>query len=395
MPVARKLFYRILVAVFALLLIVVVLAFMILPSYFAKKLNQRMGVQSLPVSSAVGALHQELFIVDLHADPLLWHRDLTQRANHGHIDLPRLREGNVALQVFGVVTKVPSTLSYERNDDRSDLILPLAITQRWPIATWSSLKERALYQAGKLQELAGAAPARLVVIATKKELIDFVERRKQQPGLVAGLLAMEGMHALEGKLENLEIFYQAGFRMMAPAHFFDNELGGSAHGVNKGGLTDFGRRAIKRMEALGMIVDIAHASPRTIDDILSMATKPVVSSHTGVKGTCAGNRNLSDEHLRGIARTGGVVGIGLWDGAVCATEVRATARAMHYAADLVGIDHVGLGSDFDGAITAPIAANEMAQLTAALLAEGFSGEDIHKVMGGNVLRLMLEVLPPE
>jgi microsomal dipeptidase-like Zn-dependent dipeptidase len=289
--------------------------------------------------------------------------------------------------------KVPRTLSYESNDDRSDLITPLAIVQRWPPTTWSSLKERALYQARKLHQLAESLQGKLVVIETRRDLTDFIERRKQRPDVVGGLLAMEGMHPLEGKLENLEEFYRAGFRMMAPVHFFDNDLGGSAHGIKKGGLTDFGRQALKRMEESGIVVDVAHASPKMIDDILALANKPVVCSHTGVKGTCAGNRNLSDKHLRGIARTGGVVGIGLWAGAVCANDVRATARAMRYTANSIGVDHVALGSDFDGAITAPIDAGEMAQVTAALLEEGFSEDEIFKIMGGNVLRLLLAVLP--
>src|SRR5439155_6407805 len=101
----------------------------------------------------------------------------------------------------------------------------------------------------------------------------------------------------------------AGFRMMSPAHFFDNEFGGSAHGVSKGGLTGRGREMIARMEARSMLVDVSHASIETIDDVLSLASRPVVASHTGVSGTCDSVRNLSDDHLRGIAATGGVIGI--------------------------------------------------------------------------------------
>lgn len=394
MPATRRLFYRILIAILAFVFILTVLVITILPTYVDQRLNQRSAVRPLAVPAAAVELHRKLFVADLHADPLLWSRDLTKRATYGHIDLPRLRAGNFALQVFGVATRVPRTLSYENNDDRSDLITPLAIIQRWPPATWNSLKERALFQARKLHQFAESSQGDLVVIETRKDLADFIEKRKQQPDLVAGLLGMEGMHPLEGKLENLEVFYRAGFRMMAPVHFFDNALGGSAHGMKKGGLTEFGRQALKRMEELGIVVDVAHASPKMIDDVLALATKPVVCSHTGVKGTCAGNRNLSDMHVRGIARTGGVVGIGLWQGAVCATDVRATARAMRYTANLIGVDHVALGSDFDGAITAPIDAGEMAQVTAALLEEGFSEDEIFKIMGGNVLRLMLAVLPP-
>jgi len=394
MVAARKQWYGVLAAIVICLVFALCLLFTVVPTFIDKKFNRRLAVAPEPVPRAAQALHARLFIADLHADPLLWNRDLTVRTDHGHIDLPRLQEGNIALQVFGVVTKVPRTLSYDRNDDRSDLITPLAMAQRWPMATWSSLPARALYQARKLSHFAQAAQGQLVIIRTAKDLSEFIVQRKQHPELVAGLLAMEGLHALEGRLENLEVFFQAGFRMMAPAHFFDNEIGGSAHGMHKGGLTDLGRRAIARMEEMGVIVDVAHAAPQTIDDILARAHKPVISSHTGVQGTCPGNRNLSDAHLRGIARTGGVVGIGLWEGAVCGPEVRATARAMRYAADLIGVEHDALGSDFDGAITAPIAANEMAQVTAALMEEGFSEAEIAKIMGGNVLRVLLAALPP-
>ena len=102
--------------------------------------------------------------------------------------------------------------------------------------------------------------------------------------MTAGLLAIEGAHALDGDPANVDVVADAGFRMMSPSHFFDNEFGGSAHGVAKAGLTAAGREMVRRMEARGMIVDLAHASAATIDDVLAMATRPVVASHTGVRG---------------------------------------------------------------------------------------------------------------
>ena len=181
--------------------------------------------------------------------------------------------------------------------------------------------------------------------------------------------------------------------MMAPTHFFDNDIGGSAHGVAKGGLTDKGREMIRRMEAKKMIVDVAHASPRTIDDVLAIATRPVVVSHTGVKGTCDNTRNLSDDQLKAIAQTGGVIGIGFWDTAVCGTDAKAIAKALRYTADLVGVDHVALGSDNDGAVTAPFDITGVVEITDALMQEGFNDEDIAKIMGGNTLRVLKELLP--
>jgi microsomal dipeptidase-like Zn-dependent dipeptidase len=119
----------------------------------------------------------------------------------------------------------------------------------------------------------------------------------------------------------------------------------------------------------------------------------VVVSHTGVKGTCDNTRNLSDEQLKGIARTGGVIGIGFWDTAVCGNDAKAIARAIRYTANVIGVDHVALGSDNDGAVTVPFDISGVVQITDALLEEGFSDEEIGKIMGRNALRLLIENLP--
>ena len=173
----------------------------------------------------------------------------------------------------------------------------------------------------------------------------------------------------------------------------DNAFGGSAHGVDKGGLTAKGREMIERMDAAGMVVDVAHASAATIDDVLAVATRPIVASHTGVRGTADNARNLSDAHLRGIAASGGVIGIGFWDTATGGTDVASIIRAIAYAVDVAGSDHVGLGSDFDGAVTVPIDAAGLVQLTDGLLAHGFDDETVGKVMGRNALRVLEDVLP--
>ena len=142
-----------------------------------------------------------------------------------------------------------------------------------------------------------------------------------------------------------------------------------------------------------MLVDVAHASEQTLKDVLASATRPVVVSHTGVKGTCDNARNLSDEEVRGVAATGGVVGVGFWEAATCGTDARSVARAARYVARLVGVDHVALGSDFDGAVAEPFDASGLVQVTDALLAEGFAEDEVRLIMGGNVLRVLSETLP--
>ncbi len=344
-------------------------------------------------SEKARALHQKLFVADLHADSLLWKRNLLERGARGHVDVPRLIEGNVALQAFTVVTKTPRGMNIESNDADTDNITLLAIASGWPMATWSSLKERALYQAGKLRETAAASGGKLTLIETARDLSNYLERRKREPHITAGLLGVEGAHALDGDVANIDALFDAGFRMMSPTHFFDNEIGGSSSGAKKIGLTNAGKELIKRMEAKGMIVDLAHASAQTIEDVLAVSTRPVLVSHTGVKATCDNNRNISDEQVIKIARTGGIIGIGYWPTATCGANAQAIARAIKHVAHLVGAEHVALGSDFDGAVTAPFDTTGLVQITDELLKEGFTEDEMRLIMGGNVLRLLSDNLP--
>lgn len=143
-----------------------------------------------------------------------------------------------------------------------------------------------------------------------------------------------------------------------------------------------------------MIVDIAHCSHACVADILTMARRPVVSSHGGVQATCGVNRNLSDDEIRGVAATGGVIGIGYWDAAVCDTSPTSVAKAMKHVRDLVGIDHVALGSDYDGATTVRFDTSKLVQVTQALIDAGFTDDEIRAAMGGNAIRVIRAGLVP-
>ena len=386
---------KILIALAAILLLLIGGFFFVLPAQLEKRLNVSLNPPPYLASERAVELHKKLLVADLHADSLLWDRDLLDRATRGHVDVPRLIEGNVALQSFTIVSKTPYVwkMNIERNDDSTDNITILAIAQRWPTATWNSLTQRALYQAKRLQDTAARSGGKFTLIRTSAELSSYLDRRITEPRITAGFLGIEGAQALDGNLDNIDVLFEAGFRMMSPSHFFDTDIGGSAHGVEKGGLTDKGKDMIRQMEARRMVVDVAHSSAKTIDDVLAISTRPVFVSHSGVKGTCDNQRNLSDEHLKGIARTGGVIGIGFWDTAVCGTDAKAIAKAIRYTANLIGVDHVGLGSDFDGAVATPFDTTGLVQITDALLAEGFTDEEIGKIMGRNVLRLLIQSLP--
>jgi len=209
------------------------------------------------------------------------------------------------------------------------------------------------------------------------------------------MIGIEGLYALGIGPEQLIPPFAPEVRMIGLAHFFDNDYAGSAHGVAKGGLTELGRRMFARMEELGIIADLAHLSPAAIDDVLAIATRPVVVSHGGVKGTCPNARTLSDAHLRGIARTGGVVGIGYWKEAVCGTAPRDVARAIRYAVDLIGDEHVALGSDYDGGTTVSFDTSQLAVLTQAMLDEGVADASVRRVLGENALRVLAATLPSE
>jgi membrane dipeptidase len=185
-----------------------------------------------PVSPVASALHRRLFVADLHADQLLWGRDPLARVARGHVDVPRLQEGHVALQVFSVVTKTPRGMNYDQNTGETDNVLLLALAQRWPRATWTSLRARAVYQADQLRDAALRSANTLTLITTREEMAAFVERRAGDPAQLSALLAIEGLHALDGTLESVDTLYAAGFRMMGLAHFFDNEVAASAHGAH-------------------------------------------------------------------------------------------------------------------------------------------------------------------
>ena len=377
----------------ALLLAAAAVFFLVLPAEVERHYNRVLPVPGRSPSARALDLHRRLRIVDLHADSLFWGRDLLVRSDRGQADVPRLIEGNVAVQGFTAVTQVPRSQNNLRNDADSDLVGWLFFAQLRPPRTWGSRLERALDQARRLRDAAARSRGRLVVLETAADLDAYLARRERDPDLVAGFLGAEGAQALDGDVSNLERIRSAGFRMIGLAHFFDNAFAGSAHGVAKGGLTPRGRDLVARMQQRGMLVDLAHSSPRTIRDVLAVARRPVVSSHGGVKGTCDNPRNLDDEEVRGIARTGGVVGIGHWEMAVCGNDAPSVARAVRYAVGLAGADHVALGSDFDGAVTTPFDASGLARLTDALLEAGLSVEEVRAVMGESALRVLKQTLP--
>ena len=344
-------------------------------------------------SGRAQALHDTLMVADLHNDLLLWGRDPLTRHDRGHTDVPRLRAGGVGLQVFAAVTQVPWGRSYAGTDaDALDQIPFLAAAQRWPVRTWTSRFERARYQARKLRR-AAARDGALFLLRTRADLDALLARRREAPSAMGALLAVEGLHALEGNVANVDTLVDDGYRMMSLTHLHDNALGGASTGLVNGGLTDFGAAVVDRLAARDVTIDLAHASEALIDDVLARTDGPVVVSHTGVRATCDSPRNLSDRHVEAIAAREGVIGVGLWETAVCGTGPAAVATAMRHVADRVGVEHVALGTDFDGTVSVPFDATGLPLLTEALLDEGFSAQDIEQIMGENAVRVLRQRLP--
>ena len=348
-----------------------------------------------PVSERARAMHDDLYVADLHTDSLLWRRDIARRQTRGHADLPRLREGGVELQVFSAVTQSPRGQNFAGNaSDAPDQITLLAVAQLWPMRTWGSVYERAAYQAQRLQKAEARAANNLVIARTAADL-------DQPDGTLVGILLTEGSHPLEGELENVQRLYDEGYRAMGLQHFFDNRLGGSLHGAEKGGLTAFGREAVAEMWRLRIAVDLAHSSEAVVRDVLAMNAEnqggggAVFISHGGVRGGCAvtDQRNLPDDLLLELARQGGIIGIGYFEGAICDITPDGIAGAIIDAVELVGVDAVALGSDFDGTVTTTLDTSELAAITDALLRRGVSESDIRAVMGGNARKFFERSLP--
>jgi len=320
------------------------------------------------------ALHDRWPAIDLHADTLMWGRwfgydllvrhepPLPRKALLGHVDLPRMREGGVGGQFFGLVS-LP-VLGKVRG-------LARAIDEQIDVldATLGRTREIRLCHTGREIEAA------------------------RSEGAVAAMLGIEGAHALEGDLDNLDRFARRGLRYLGLLHFSANEAGFPAYGrgARDEGLTSWGRDLVARCEAKNVIVDLAHINKRGFMDACSMSTKPLIVSHTGILGAFKHWRNIDDEQLRAVADRGGCVGVIFCPRYLGADGLAPVVKHLKHIIDVVGEDVPALGSDWDGFI---VPTRELADptglplLTAALLKDGIKEETIAKILRKNVLRVL-------
>lgn len=360
-----------------------------------------------PVDAAAKAVHERLIVADMHADTLLAARDPVRATNYGQLDLPRLRAGHVGIQVFSIVTNMPLCLGHEHCGRSPNLVALLAAMQRWPVRTWASDKERALHQALKLRRIA-ADPADGLVLLKDADTLAGLLAEPNTGRRIGAVLAVEGGQAAGSDVAGVDELADAGVRMFGLTHFFDNAVAGSAHGIARGGITIFGQQVVDRALASGMIIDLAHASPASINDFLDhWPGAPFVVSHTGLRSVCNDQRNLTDEQVHSVVRAEGLIGIGAWNVALCLARsasadafvdqmVRSIERAITLAGDEHpgrGQEYVALGSDFDGWVSVGFDASGWPLLTQGLLRAGLTEGQVARVMGGNVCRLLLRALP--
>jgi membrane dipeptidase len=341
--------------------------------------------------------HHGMFIADMHADTFTFVDSFMQRKDFAHLDFERAREGGFSLLTMAIATEVPLAMVRRKPEGverGGNLIKFGAVTGFEPIANWHSNYQRGNWVIDNVQRTVSNNPDQLVLVTHREDLTTLLtEHAAGNNNRIGMLLAVEGAHVLEGNLKNLDNLYSRGIRMLSLTHAFDNEYGGASEGVEQYGLTPAGQELLTHLQELGIIIDIAHASPTLVNDLLDKAQSPVVYSHGGIQGMCDIDRNLPETALQKIKANGGLVAIGFWDRVLCGDSAADVAASMRYVADKIGTEHVALGSDFDGGVKTVFDATGLPLLTDALFDAGFSDLEIRQIMGENYTKLLLTSLP--
>ncbi len=329
-------------------------------------------------SDTAQAIHAEHPPIDLHADTLMWSRwtgyDLHKQhepplpfaAWGGHVDLPRMREGGMSAQFFGLVS------------------LPLSDRARG--------MARVIHeQIDALEHQISKRPGALRLVRTAAELAHATAA-----GELSALLGIEGAHALEGNLDNVAAFARRGVRYLGLLHFTANEAGFPAFGKGRrddAGLTAWGLELVEACESNDVFVDLSHLNKQGFLDACRVARKPPIVSHTGVLGAFEHWRNIDDVQLRAVADKGGVVGVIFCPRYVGGDGLEPVVKHLKHVVDVVGEDAAALGSDWDGFIVPTRELKDprgLPLLTDAMLAAGFSRSSIGKILHGNVMRVLRE-----
>lgn len=345
-----------------------------------------------PASPKALEMHRNMVVADLHADSLMWRRNLLKRSDIGHFDFPRMQDGGGAVQGFLVVTEAPKVTIGGNISDKSDRLTALGIFDQWPLQAIMDQTERALYIGGKLEAFTHRSNGAIKQVRTSAELQSVLDQRAAGKDVRAVYLGLEGADGTKYQLENIGRLYRAGFRMSELCHYTDTLFAGSSSGVSQAGLSALGKEAVQQMNRLGMLVDLAHASPQTITDVLKLAKKAPLITHTGSHSCHHDPKCIPDEILIEVVQRGGVVGLGFVSDYVGGQDFHSIIHALEHMMKILGPKGVALGSGYC-ALPQPIAVDSMPRITEELLKHGYSEQDIRDVMGGNVVRYLLENLP--
>jgi len=346
----------------------------------------------IALTPAAAALHRELRVADLHCDALLWTRDLTRRSNWGHLDFPRMLEGNCAVQHFLTVTEIPRQINGDNLTDVSDRLTMLGIIEQWPLAAVTDQTERALYLGAKLKRYCASTAGGVRFVETAAQLSRALDDRRADRKVRAAVLGLESSLGTKYSLDNIKRLYAGGYRSSQLCHFTDTPFAAAATGVSKGGLTPLGRDAVALMNELGMIVDLAHAAPRVVEDVLACSRRAPFFSHTGARVMSNDPKCQPDELLRAVVDRGGVVGLCFVADYVGGSRVDDIARSLDHLFRVLGPNGIALGSGFDS-FPVPIAVDQLAYLTQALLSAGLDAAATKAIMGENAIRFLLRELP--
>ena len=333
----------------------------------------RYHIQQASIFAKAKKLHDRIVTIDSHTDtPMLAQTFDLGRKEGGKVNLPFMREGR--LDAVFMVAYVPQGA---RDSD--------------------ALQQATHYTVERLSTVIEQVKKYHSYMEIAKSVDDL--QRLKQMGKKAVFLGIENGYAIGKDLDNLQKFKEIGVSYLTLCHNSDNDICDASGGQAEwGGLSPFGREAVAAMNRLGLMIDVSHAAMSTFYDVLGYSTKPVIASHSSARALCDHPRNLDDDQLRALAAKGGVVQLCLYKRFITKDAEKASLsdaiRHLCHIIDVAGIDHAGIGSDFDGdgELTGCRAANELIQITMRLIAEGFDEASIAKIWGGNLLRVMSEQL---
>ena len=289
------------------------------------------------------------------------------RSNLGHVDLPRLRAGGVDCQVFAISSA----------RDRTP-----------PYALRTALDMIDVFYRECERNLDTVQP-----VYSHDDIFEAVEA-----GKVAAMLSIEGADVIEGKISMLSVFHRLGVRMVGLVHSLRNLLAdGVGDARTDGGLSELGVQAVEELDRLGMVIDVSHINDRGFWDVVDISEGPIIASHSNSRAICPHPRNMTDDMIKALAEKGGIMGINFAPSFVHPTNPCVSTLVNHidHIVDLVGPDHVGLGSDFDGIPTTPVGLEDvthMPNITEELIKRGYGKEDLKKILGLNHLRVIKKVI---